>query len=372
MPEAMGKMEDDKLQFVDTLRALAIIGVLLVHVSQHVDGLNGWLQKGLSIGAKGVALFYVASAFTLFLSLSRRSGDKKERISAYLLRRFFRIAPLYYVMLGIYLVVNGTGPRFWLGDQEGVTAANIAAHVLFLNGLNPYWINSIIGVEWSIAVECMFYLFIPLLFKLIRSVRHATWFVVMVLVVSFGLNTVFAQYPWISDHSLWGHYLYLWFPNQLPVFGLGILLFFIWKDERHWKSIDRVSGGLLLVSVLFAFFGGMTDYLIGVGLLLGAYALYHWQPIWLLNRVWSWIGRLSYSMYLTHMLALGLIVQVKIPFAPLVSLTLMFIMTLLVTIGLSWFTYSWIEQPGIRWGKKLISRMKPVRKQGDSVKESVA
>lgn len=89
MPEAKGKMEDDKLQFVDTLRALAIIGVLLVHVSQHVDGLNGWLQKGLSIGAKGVALFYMASAFTLFLSLSRRSGDKRERISAYLLRRFF-------------------------------------------------------------------------------------------------------------------------------------------------------------------------------------------------------------------------------------------------------------------------------------------
>ncbi|AUS26131.1 acyltransferase [Paenibacillus polymyxa] len=161
MPEDKGKIEQDKLQFVDTLRALAIIGVLLVHVSQYVDGLNGWLQKGLSIGAKGVALFYMASAFTLFLSLSRRSSDKREGMVAYLLRRFFRIAPLYYMMLGIYLVVNGTGPRFWLGDQEGVTVTNIAAHALFLNGLNPYWINSIIGVEWSIAVECMFYLFIP-------------------------------------------------------------------------------------------------------------------------------------------------------------------------------------------------------------------
>ncbi|MGG4499357.1 acyltransferase family protein [Paenibacillus polymyxa] len=372
MPEDKGKMEQDKLQFVDTLRALAIIGVLLVHVSQHVDGLNGWLQKGLSIGAKGVALFYMASAFTLFLSLSRRSSDKREGMAGYLLRRFFRIAPLYYIMLGIYLVVNGTGPRFWLGDQEGVTVTNIAAHALFLNGLNPYWINSIIGVEWSIAVECMFYLFIPLLFKLIQSVRHATWFVVMVLVASFGLNTVFAQYPLISDQSLWGHYLYLWFPNQLPVFGLGILLFFIWKDERHWKSVDPLSGGLLLVTVLFAFFGGMTDYLIGVGLLLGAYALYHWQPKWLLNRAWSWIGRLSYSMYLTHLLVLGLIVQIKLPFAPLVSLSLLFIMTLLFTVGLSWFTYTWIEQPGIRLGKKLISRIKSVREQEDSVKESVA
>ncbi|WP_225999221.1 acyltransferase family protein [Paenibacillus sp. BJ-4] len=372
MPEAKGEMEHDKLQFVDTLRALAIIGVLLVHVSQHVDGINGWIQKGLSMGAKGVALFYLASAFTLFLSLSRRSGDRRERISAYLIRRFFRIAPLYYVMLGIYLIVNGTGPRFWLGDQEGITVANIAAHVLFLNGLNPYWINSIIGVEWSIAVECMFYLFVPLLFKLIRSVRHAAWFVMIVLVLSFGLNTWFAQYPWISDHSLWGHYLYLWFPNQLPVFGLGILLFFIWKNERHWKSIDRVSGGLLLVSVLFAFFTGMTDYLIGAGLLLGAYALYHWQPMWLLNRVWSWIGRLSYSMYLTHMLVLGLIIQIKFPFAPTVNLIMMFMMTLLFTTGLSWLTYTWIEQPGIRSGKKLISRMKPRRPQGDLVKETVA
>ncbi len=268
--------------------------------------------------------------------------------------------------------MNGTGPRFWLGDQERVTVANIVAHVLFLNGLNPYWINSIIGVEWSIAVECMFYLFVPLLFKLIRSVRHAAWFVMIMLVLSFGLNTWFAQHPWISDHSLWGHYLYLWFPNQLPVFGLGILLFFIWKNERHWKSIDRVSWGLLLVSVLFAFFAGMTDYLIGAGLLLGAYALYHWQPMWLLNRVWSWIGRLSYSMYLTHMLVLGLISQVKFPFAPTINLIMMFMITLLLTTGLSWLTYTWIEQPGIRWGKRLISRMRPTRGQGESVKGSVA
>nr|WP_231503523.1 acyltransferase family protein [Paenibacillus sp. 1-18] len=92
MPEVRNEMEHDKLKFVDTLRALAIIGVLLVHISQHVDGINGWIQKGLSIGAKGVALFYLASAFTLFLSLSRRSGDRTEGISAYLIRRFFRIA----------------------------------------------------------------------------------------------------------------------------------------------------------------------------------------------------------------------------------------------------------------------------------------
>ncbi len=59
MPGTKGETEHNKLQFVDTLRALAIMGVLLVHVSQHVDGLNGWLQKGLSLGAKGVALFYL-------------------------------------------------------------------------------------------------------------------------------------------------------------------------------------------------------------------------------------------------------------------------------------------------------------------------
>lgn len=129
--------------------------------------------------------------------------------------------------------------------------------------------------------------------------------------------------------------------------------------EKYRPGQWRFAAGFCAICI----FGGMTDYLIGIGLLLGAYALYHRHPIWLLNRGWSWIGRLSYSMYLTHMLVLGLIVQVKLPFAPLVSLTLMFIMTLLFTIGLSWFTYSWIEQPGIRWGKKLISRMKPVHKQ---------
>ena len=53
MPGAKGDTEHNKLKFVDTLRALAIMGVLLVHVSQHVDKLNGWLQKGLSLRSEG-------------------------------------------------------------------------------------------------------------------------------------------------------------------------------------------------------------------------------------------------------------------------------------------------------------------------------
>lgn len=104
-----------------------------------------------------------------------------------------------------------------MGDQDTVTIANIAAHILFLNGLNPYWMNSIIGVEWSIAVECMFYLLVPVLCKLIRSVRHAAWFVLIMVVLSFALNKGFATYSWISDHFLWGLSLFM-VPESIACF----------------------------------------------------------------------------------------------------------------------------------------------------------
>jgi len=63
-----------KLEFIDALRGLAILGVILVHTGYSI-GLSGdkLLNDIVGSGAKGVQLFFIASAFTLFRSYKNRS-----------------------------------------------------------------------------------------------------------------------------------------------------------------------------------------------------------------------------------------------------------------------------------------------------------
>jgi len=89
----------NRLPFIDALRGLAIFGVFIVHSSQSIDGLPRWLSSLASQGARGVQLFFVISAFTLFLSLSTRRKNEKRPTLNFFIRRFFRIAPLFYAAL---------------------------------------------------------------------------------------------------------------------------------------------------------------------------------------------------------------------------------------------------------------------------------
>ena len=81
-------------QYLDALRGIAALLVLSVHMSMLSVLLNG---RGFSIGAYGVQLFYILSALTLFLSSSKRFSSEERPIFKFFIRRFFRIAPLFYL-----------------------------------------------------------------------------------------------------------------------------------------------------------------------------------------------------------------------------------------------------------------------------------
>src|SRR5947209_15395493 len=91
-----------RIEFIDSLRGLAILGVLLVHAGQATAGLSSAMTKLTTAGQYGVQLFFVASAFTLFLSQDSRKNESHP-IRNFFIRRFFRIAPLFYVGIGFYL-----------------------------------------------------------------------------------------------------------------------------------------------------------------------------------------------------------------------------------------------------------------------------
>ena len=93
--------------------------------------------------------------------------------------------PLYYIAIIIGLYVYGFGSRYYLGSHNGISILNIVFHFFFLHGLSPYYVNSIIGVEWYIGVLFILYLISPFIYNKIKSLENAVFL--------FGVSTFLCE-----------------------------------------------------------------------------------------------------------------------------------------------------------------------------------
>ena len=91
-------MSENRIELFDFLRGLAIFLVIINHVPYHsynFENQSDYIVKNfLLFGTYGVQLFYIVSACTLFRSIKLR--DEKN-YKAFFIRRFFRIAPIFYI-----------------------------------------------------------------------------------------------------------------------------------------------------------------------------------------------------------------------------------------------------------------------------------
>ena len=92
-----------RLDFVDSLRGLAAIYVVVYHMVLLPEPnllVPHWAQALAHHGGTAVRLFFVISAFSLCHTMKGHSGERGE-IRNFYIRRLFRIAPLFYFMLRI-------------------------------------------------------------------------------------------------------------------------------------------------------------------------------------------------------------------------------------------------------------------------------
>jgi peptidoglycan/LPS O-acetylase OafA/YrhL len=331
------------LEHIDALRGIAVLGVVLVHSSQFL-GLPQWLEQAAFTGQRGVQLFFLISAFTLFLSYDNRH----EPASSFFTRRFFRIAPMFYVATAIACTFthDRVGP-LW----------EVLKSTLFLGAFSPEAINSGALGAWSIAVEACFYACLPMLFRSIRSLKYAVSLTLVSLVVLFP----FCVYMMATHPADQGEYwIFLGFPANFPVFAMGILCYWAWKQ---WKpNRPKLVSCLLLISgaILFGLAYPFTSRGLyassgACALLLLALSFHPWKL--LVNRCTQFLGKISYSVYLLHFyVCLGVKGAVlRIPLSPAERFWIVLASTLGITIPLAWFTWRFIEEPGIRLGRRLIA-----------------
>lgn len=353
-----------KLDYIDALRGLAILGVIMVH-SISDSNLPFIVERIFGQGARGVQLFYLASAFTLFLSFSNRIDKENNPIRNFFLRRFFRIAPIYYLGIVYYLFQDGIGERYWLGDEKSISIFNILSNFTFTHGFSPYFINSLVPGGWSIAVEMLFYCILPLLFLKIKNINQAFNFFLFSIILKLLLHLILFKLPIIDSASLWSEYLFLYFPSQLPVFSLGILLYFVIiqnqkLSELSGKSLLLFSGLLILELATGKHIILPNHILYGLAFFLFALGLSRFHLTLIINPIITYIGKLSFSMYISHFAVIFWLTKwnyINFFANEILNYISKFFLVTTVTVFIASILYKIIEIPFQNFSKKIITNM---------------
>ncbi len=156
-PSHLDKTHSARVFGLDLLRALAITGVVGAHAASLIDPhMPSWFHFTSHGGFYGVELFFVLSGFLIGRILVG-SGEQLHHTGAlatFYVRRWFRTLPLFWLFLGVnvLLALSLGGPRLGLGE--------VLAHGFFLRNLTALNLK-FFGESWSLAVEEWFYLLFP-------------------------------------------------------------------------------------------------------------------------------------------------------------------------------------------------------------------
>jgi peptidoglycan/LPS O-acetylase OafA/YrhL len=346
---------EDYLVQLDGLRFLAVSMVLFDH----------WLAdvNELALGAMGVNLFFVLSGFLItriLLTSKSKNYDQPSGLKNYLrkfyIRRTLRIFPIYY--LSIFVL--------WLLKDPSVQE-KLGWNLLYASNIYIAIYHKWLGVTdhfWSLAVEEQFYIFFPLLIFFIPR-RFVLQFFVTLIILSVGTRFVLEL-----SNADW-KIAYVTMFTCLDAFGLGAITAYLFL--YHQDIFRKIySNQYLLIISLLAFIANtyirktywpqhnmlnerfipsvFFFFLIG-GAILG----YKGWLKWLLeNPVSSYLGRISYGIYVYHNFVYNY--YHKIEGSPIIKFfakfpeiektpTLRFAFLFMVTITLASISWYVIEKP---------------------------
>lgn len=365
-----------RLPQLDALRGLAALYVVVYHVMampQPTLAVPAWAQPAIAMGGSGVVLFFVMSAFSLCLTWPRHAATGAALRSFYL-SRLFRIAPLLLALLAVMVLRDQLRQPARYGAQE------IAWNVSMLFGLSPQWQAGIVMGSWTIGVEMLFYLAFPLLALYLRRWPAQ----LALLAASYALALWAAQAAPPSLAFLGNGYGLL---TQLPIFVFGCVLFGLWQRLRALPAAPRRALGLGAFAA-----GAAALAMLAYGLLpTGAWASsWHQSALAyglmllglllagdgvvvrvLVNRATCFLGAISYSLYLVHPFVVsrlyGAFARLYAALPEGAAYAACLALSLTLAIPAAWLTYRFVEQPGIRWGRRAFERLRVPRATADAM-----
>jgi peptidoglycan/LPS O-acetylase OafA/YrhL len=306
-----------KLQSIQFLRAMAALLVVYAHsidlqMKYAISGQQHFFYLQ-NFGAIGVDIFFVLSGFIISYTSRSDSGLKAGR--RFLLRRFIRINPIYYIATLLCFAPNLIHALKTGGSFHFTPDTLLKTIFLLPFADHGQWISPYLGVAWTLGFEWFFYLLFLILI-LDKTQRKVGWMLLILSVlVLFGLM--------LREHRQLNDYRLIFMTNPLMLeFALGALISWFF---RH-MDIKRSIAYLLVLAALgtFAFeiirgFGEISEAERTLDGTLSARRLLLWglpsallvagcvglEQCGSLKRLWNnrlagLAGDASYSIYLTH------------------------------------------------------------------------
>jgi peptidoglycan/LPS O-acetylase OafA/YrhL len=307
-------------------------------------------------GFFGVELFFVLSGFLigrLLIDILDRGSSPRAWL-VFMVRRWMRTLPLYYVCVAILLLT--WSPQYWQPDHR-LLWRDLPWFLTLTQNLAWRMVDNWFSVSWSLTIEEWFYLlFSGLLFAAatLAGRRMAVWGTVLLFLV------VPALLRWrLPDSTNWDEVTSKVVLYRLDAIAFGVVV--AWMHMR--RVVATRYPGLLLAAgllIILLFWGGALDRLLrppahwrktfmfdvaslGFALWLPAAAAVRWRPHRWLAAPAQALSRQSYAIYLTH---LTLIEMVNFYRTSLhLSASIAIIVTITATYGLSYLSYRFLERP---------------------------
>jgi peptidoglycan/LPS O-acetylase OafA/YrhL len=327
---------------LDGLRFLAFLAVFYFHAR---PGRYFW-------GPQGVQVFFTLSGFLITrILILGESGDLRADLRRFYIRRTLRIFPLYYaVVLGLWLSVRLDGVGWYLAYLYNVRAFLIRG-----------W-GGPVGHFWTLCVEEQFYLLYPLALLMTPPRRRLAMVGILILGAKAFQAYAHARLsiPWSTfllsycgEHLLWGSVAGLselrtrpgrWEGPMALILGIGLIL--LTRARPEWIATPPQTPMIL---------GAFTGF--GIGSALVVFGLWRTSSPWIVGPLaWkpvAYLGRISYGLYVYHLLAIDRRWDMYIPEYYLIPEPYG---TLLATIAVASASWSLFENPINRLKDRLTSR----------------
>ncbi|MGB3642225.1 MAG: acyltransferase [Rivularia sp. (in: cyanobacteria)] len=344
--------------FVDSLRGIGAVWVVLYHISatrrlvELTTILPDWLENiAFKWGSLGVAIFFVLSGFVIAHSL-RTAFITPSYVGRFSLRRLIRLSPPYYVAiilaLGSALFSSVVKNEAFLPMNQSFSVGRLVAHLFYVQeflGFKPFD-----NIYWTLNLEIQFYLIFCTLLGLAQWLNKSNnkWGKAIVFVPAAILC---ATYPLgiLEDNGLGA----LFFFPLYYGFLLGIFAYWCWQDKL--KSIYFYLYAAILLAGGIAQSSGFTITCVIVSILLlevgRANQMQHflnWQPL-------QFLGRISYSLYLTHNIIVGTVLFLVFKFlkANLVTEITIMVVAIFASLVFGAIMHELVEKPSIKLSRKV-------------------
>ena len=307
---------------IDALRGAAILCVLLLHFAlayglknSPLAALPDWLLKAAYQGNYGVTMFFVISGYLITSASLHRWGElARIDVAAFYVYRIARLLPSLLLALSI-IVLLGTLDVPFFANSDGGKDLPASYFVIAIASVLTFWHNVLmqsagyfnycLNVYWSLSVEEMFYLLLPLACRLLRR-RH--W-IVLLCGAAIVAGPVYRSLH--ADNEIYFMYGYAACFDAIAIGCLTALLVRNLKlrlSARGGKLL-RLLSGLALAALYVRGIGGHEVFgftwiaLASAAIIMGSVTAEAGKPS--RSSPLQWLGRHSYELYLFHIIVLA-------------------------------------------------------------------